>query len=250
MRSCLYHCRLVHARTEPVRHAFRRRLTLLYLDLSELPALARLAPLLGVDRPALLGVRRGDHLGDPARPLAEAVRDRVEASAGFRPEGPVGLLTQPRFLGVGFNPVSFHFCHGAGGALDAVVADVTSTPWGERHAYVVALRGGRAAAPAAKELHVSPFMPMDTEYEWRFEAPGARLRLLVGCRREGRRFFHAGLVGSREPLGRGSLVKAALREPLGSARGLAAIYAQALRLALRGAPFHAHPARARGELPA
>ena len=94
---------------------------------------------------------------------------------GARPQGPIRLLTQLRSFGHCFNPVSFYYCFDAGGErVQAVVAEVTNTPWGERHAYVIETAQPRHVAVLAgeldKALHVSPFMGMDHRYEARGRA--------------------------------------------------------------------------------
>ena len=121
------------------------------LDLDELPRGARPLPAV-VGAPA--GARRGSggptSSATPEVPLHEAVGELLAERLGRRPAGPVRLLALPRFLGVGFNPVSFLFCHRPSGELDAIVAEVTNTPWGERHAYVLDARGRPARQPTAR----------------------------------------------------------------------------------------------------
>jgi hypothetical protein len=136
LATAIYEGTIAHARRVPRAHAFSYRLYMLYLDLDEVPRLG------------VRGFRREDILGDPSRDLAAEVKDRVERELGFRPEGPVRLLTHVRSLGYVFNPVSFYYCFDrAGERLEAVVAEITNTPWGERHAY--ALRAGPAGVDAA-----------------------------------------------------------------------------------------------------
>jgi len=155
--SCVYEGVVRHRRHEPVRHELAYRVALLYLDLGELPRLLDGHPLWSARRPALAWIRRADHLGDPREPLDEAVRDLVAERTGRRPDGPVRLLTHARYLGHCFNPVSFYYCFDAGGrALRAVVAEVTNTPWGERHAYVVSGDGRVLKGEHAKAMRVSP----------------------------------------------------------------------------------------------
>ncbi|HET6448996.1 MAG TPA: DUF1365 domain-containing protein, partial [Conexibacter sp.] len=171
--SAIYEGVVAHRRRTPVVHAFQMRLFLMYLDLAELPD-----ALHGLPR-ALVRFRRADYLGDPAQPLDEAVRDLVEQRLGFRPAGPVRMLAHLRYLGHCFNPVVFYFCFGPDGEhVEAVVAEVTSTPWGERHAYAAAGEGNAEhvlESRHAKAMHVSPFMPMQMTYRWRIATPGERL---------------------------------------------------------------------------
>jgi len=244
-RSALYLGRVSHVRHGPRRHEFAYGLGLLSLDLDELPTL-RLGPLFGVERARPLSFRRRDYRGDASRPLKDVVLDDVEAAAGIRPAGPVHLLTMVRWLGWVFNPVSFYYCYDADGTtLRAVLAEITNTPWSERHAYVVAARPGAAAGPVegsfAKTFHVSPFFPMEQRYHWRLSVPGDSLEVEMRSEQEGREVFRAALRMRREPLTRARLAAAALRHPLGARRVLAAIYWQALRLWLKGTPFFEHP---------
>ena len=151
--SAVYVGRLSHARHGPRRHGFAYRVYLLYLDLDELPALLAGPGPLRAGRFGLLSFDRSDYLGG-AGDLAEAARDRVQTALGFRPAGPVRLLTHVRSLGYVFNPVSFYYCFAADGrSLEAVVAEITNTPWGERHAYVV--RAGPDGAVDAKVVSTS-----------------------------------------------------------------------------------------------
>lgn len=249
MESALYEGTVVHQRAHPVPHRFRMPLFLLYLDLAELDRVFRGRWLWSTSRPAPIRFRRADHLGDPAQPLDEAVRDRVEEHTGRRPSGPVRLLTQPRSFGYGFNPVSFFYCFAEDGrSLDALLAEVTNIPWRERHCYVLAPDGSanrdglRRCTP--KAFHVSPFMGMDVDYRWRVGVPGSRLALRIESHRSGPaggRFFQASLALERREITGTSLARALVRYPAMSARAVANIYWQALRLRLKGAPIHPHP---------
>ncbi|MGH2868464.1 MAG: DUF1365 domain-containing protein [Solirubrobacteraceae bacterium] len=240
--SCLYAGTIRHRRHEP-NHEFSNRLTLAYIDLDELDGL--LSGRLVKSRPGLLRFRRRDYLGDPALPLATAVRDRVQELSGLRPRGPVRVLTQLRSWGLCFNPVSFYYCLDAGGEhVDAVLAEVTNTPWGERHSYL--LRGGADPEAVlrgtfAKELHVSPFMGMDHVYEARATSPDRTLSVHIESRREGKAVFDATLALQRVPLTRASAARVAARYPLATGRVLALIYGHALGLKLAGARVHPHP---------
>ncbi|EQD72692.1 protein containing DUF1365, partial [mine drainage metagenome] len=166
-----------HWRLSPRRHAFGYRIAQLCLDLDELDRVFAGRRLWSVDRRNLAEFRRGDYLAPATMPLAEAARALVERHAGFRPRGAVRLLTHLRYGGYVFNPVSFYYCHDSGGALAAIIAAITNTPWNERHAYVLPIseaqrRGALWEWQFDKAFHVSPFLPLDRRYRWRFSAPG------------------------------------------------------------------------------
>jgi uncharacterized protein len=240
--SCIYEGAIRHRRFEVRRNEFRHRLALAYVDLDELPGLLR--GILISRRPGLVRFRRRDYLGERSRPLSDAVRDAVQSHCGRRPAGPIRLLTQLRSWGHCFNPVSFYYCFGESGEqLEYVLAEVTNTPWGERHSYL--LSAGEAEAPlvgsSRKELHVSPFMGMDYNYNWRVTAPSRTLEVHIESHRAGRLAFDATLCLRRHELTRASLLRTAARYPFATIRVLALIYAHAVRLKLKGAQVHPHP---------
>jgi DUF1365 family protein len=233
--SCIYEGTIRHRRLEP-RRSFEHRIALFYLDLDEVPGL--LGGRLVARRPGLLRFRRRDYLGRGPAPLAGAVRDEVERALGERPGGPVRVLTQLRSFGHCFNPVSFYYCLDADGdRVEAVIAEVTNTPWGERHVYV--LPEGKAGL--SKRLHVSPFMGMDHEYTVRAGRPGDALAVHIESRRRGELGFDATLALRRSELTRRSAARLAGRYPFANLRVLGLIYAHAIGLKLAGAPVHRHP---------
>jgi DUF1365 family protein len=145
--SCVYEGWVRHRRYGSVAHELRTKLFMLYLDLDELPALFDSYRLASGRGRALAEFRRADYLGDPRRPLATEVRELVAARTGRRPTGPIRLLTNLRYFGHCFNPVSFYYCFDASGnRVETIVAEVTNTPWGERHAYVLSPARQREAA--------------------------------------------------------------------------------------------------------
>jgi uncharacterized protein len=246
MHSALYTGLLRHRRFAPREHEFSYRLFMVYVDLAELQEVFRGRWLWSVARPAVAWLRRRDYLGDPAVSLDTAVRDRVAAETGVRPDGPIRMLTHLRYFGIGFNPVTFYYCFDrAGRRVQSIVAEITNTPWNERHAYVLPDVGSARALRyrIAKQFHVSPFLPMDLSYDWRFSQPGARLSVHMEDLQDDRKIFDATLTLQRREISGASLATALVAFPFMTARVVSAIYWQALRLWLKRIPFHSHPER-------
>ena len=247
MESCIYEGQVRHTRVTPAKHAFRYRVFMMYLDLDELPTLFAKRWFWSARRPALARFRRSDHLGPEVQPLAESVRDLVEKETGRRPTGPVRLLTNLQYFGYCFNPVSFYYVYAEDGAtLETIVAEVNNTPWGERDTYVLpvdteASTGDSLRFQPLKKMHVSPFMPMDMSYDWRFLVPGKDLSVFMVNERNGERVFNASMQMHRRDISGASLARVLVTYPFMTMKIIGAIYWQALRLWLKRCPFYDHP---------
>ena len=241
-RSAIYEGTVHHRRTEPFEHAFTYKIFLPLFDLAELPELLDSIPLWSGRGRALARFRRSDYLGPSEVPLDQAARDLVEERTGRRPVGPVQLLANPRYWGVGFNPVAFYYLYGAGPdpKVEAMIAEVTNTPWGERRSYVLERNGAGPdglSGRFGKQLHVSPFMPMEQEYAWSAIEPGERLAVTLTNHQAGRPIFEAGVSLRRREIDRELLVRLLFAYPPMTATTIARIYWNALLLKLKGAPY-------------
>jgi len=250
MNSAIYRGSIRHRRFTPVVNAFQYRIFFMFLDLAEMSRALAIHPLWSVDRVNLAYFRRRDHFGDVKIPLDRAIRDRVEEKTGLRPSGPIRVLTHLRYFGHCFNPVTFYFLYGGSDScLETIVAEITNTPWGERHLYV--LDDANNIHPDrkwrrfrfSKAFHISPYMPMEIDYDWRFSVPGDRLNVHLMNFKDGKRVFDATLSLSRMPMTRQNLTRLLILYPAMTVKVVAMIYWQALKLKLKQTPFYDHPGR-------
>ncbi len=259
LNSCIYVGTIRHRRYFPVPHAFNYAIYMSYLDLDELDQIYRGRWFWSSNRRNLVEYRRADFLGPADVPLKTAVLNRVEAETGERPKGPVRLLAHLRYFGLSFNPVCFYYCFEADGeTLHSIVAEITNTPWRERHAYVLPVRtankhGSTFRWEFDKKFHVSPFLPMGLGYDWRFQNPDAQLRVhmdvlapaadsqAIGTAGKPQVQFDTTLVLGRKELTGMNLAGALVRFPFITLGVLIKIYWHALLIRWKKNPFFDHP---------
>ncbi len=242
VRSALFEGVVSHRRFGPgPDHHFSYRVAMPFLDLAEVHAVLGRHPLWSARAGFPGRFRRADFLGDRTLPLDRSVRELCEARTGRRPTGSVFLLANLRMWGWVFNPISLYYCTAPNGAdVEQTVLDVQNTPWHERYSYVVGPPGSHRFP---KSMHVSPFLPMDVDYELRYTQPAEQLRVALDVWRGDDRLLAATLSLTRRPLDRRGLGRLLWAHPALTHRISAGIYAHAARLWVRGAPFHPHPGR-------
>lgn len=247
MNSCIYEGWVRHRRHKPVENSFRYRLFMMHLDLSELETVFAGRFLWSASRIAPARFRRDDHLSDPSIPLDVELRSLVEQHTGTRPTGPITLLTHLRYFGYVMNPVSLFFCWDPNREfVETIVAEVNNTPWGERHCYVLPASdnlsaGTRLRFKFEKDFHVSPFMGMDQDYDWRFTTPGRRLGVHMENFESAQRLFDATMALRRRSINSLNLMRVLVAYPFMTLRIIGAIHYQALKLYLKRCPFVPHP---------
>jgi len=246
MHSCIYEGEIRHARYRPKENRFRTSVFFMYLDLAELDTVFNGRWFWSTKRFNLAYLRRKDHFGDTSTTIDEAVRSLVQQRTGKRPAGPVRMLTHLRYLGHNFNPATFYYCYDAAGStVETIVVEVHNTPWGEVHCYVVDERANIGSRTQKrfrlkKDFTVSPFMPMDIEYEWTFTEPGSMVSVhMADFDKEGR-IFEAELTTARGEITGASLARMLLKYPLVTVKVIVGIYWQAFRLWRMGVPFYGH----------
>lgn len=251
--TCFYEGTISHCRWLPQRHDFSYKLCMVWLDLDEAESLLQQRGLWSARWPAGARFHRRDYLGDPRQSLAKAVRLFIKDRWGWQPGGPIRLLTNFRHAGIQMNPLSLYYCYTEDGQqLEAVLAEVTNTPWNERHHYLLDLRSTNSEASNTgaaknytyshqKDFHVSPFMGMDQEYRWELSAPREQLGVQLEAWQQDQKMFTASLQLRRQPFDRRNRLRYLLSYPLQTWKIYLAIYWQAFRLWRQGIAFCPHP---------
>lgn len=245
MHSCIYRGTIGHTRRGEATNAFSYSLFMMLLDLDEIDTLFDPYWLWSAKRPAIARFRRKDHYGAPEMPLADTIRDLVAEKTGHRPLGPVRLLTHLSYFGRCFNPISVYYCYDERNELQDVVLEVSNTPWGEQHCYVLGQGDNESEKHHRysfdKAFHVSPFLPMDMQYRCRLTPPADNLYIALDNYREETKVFGSHLTLERREITQGAMATTLMRDPLMTFKVVSLIHWQALKLWLKRATYYDHP---------
>jgi len=223
-------------------------------DLAELDQLVGPGKVLSDHRWAGVSFPRNVHLREQTGSLEQRVRSFVQQNSGEYPQGPIRLLTQLRYFGHYFSPLNLFFLYDepASEFPATILAEVNNIPWGEQQVYL--LKPTYSEVEQAwtyehpKQMHVSPFMPMNHTYRWTFRAVGEHLVVGLENYEDGNPVFHAGMALEKKPLARRTLQRFLWRLPAMSLKVVAAIYYEAWKLWWKRCPIYPHP-HSRSEAP-
>jgi len=235
--SAIYHGKVYHERFLPTQHKFSYDINLFWLALRDINTIASQVDRFTLDKWGPAQFRRSDYLGPATVPLEDAVLEKMNTLSETPLEGDVFMLGQLRTWGIYFSPVNFYYLKDTTGTFTHLLAEVSNTPWNERHYYLVDLD---TQSDTQKAFHVSPFNPMDMQYKWRITQPSTTLSLVMDCVREDKE-FSAGINLSRMPLDNANLSKAIKRIPSMTIKTVIGIYWQALKLFIKRTPLYSHP---------
>lgn len=246
-RSAIYAGHVVHTRHRPHAHSMRYRVFSLLLDLDELPLLDRAFRFFGYNRRAVFSFHDGDHGVGEAGGLKDWVARHL-ADAGItvpKDNLRVDMLCYPRIFGYVFNPLTVYFCHDrTDERLVAILYEVRNT-FHERHTYVIPTEGGEPGVvrhSCAKEMYVSPFVPMECTYDFRIQPPAEKVLVAINEKDVQGELLFASFAGKRSPLTDRALLRALLSYPLMTLKIMGAIHWEALLLWVKGNPIYRHKA--------
>lgn len=237
LASCIYTGVVRHRRFAVAHHEFSYKMFLLALDLDELSQLQTVSPWFKVNRFAPLSFRCSDYLTGKNSLTRHDVWQKVAELGGNDLAGKVLFVGQMRCFGIYFSPINTYYCYNANGELIYLLAEVSNTPWNQRHYYLIDIENKPVSN---KDFHVSPFMDMDMKYHWRIKAPGKQLSLHIENHSD-TKVFDASLNMQRATFTSDNIRRSILAIPAMTVKTVWGIYWQALKLYLKKVPYIAPP---------
>lgn len=285
VRSAVYRGWVRHRRFVPKPHKFRYPIFMFSLDLDELPKLFSQGWLRQLNRLKMVTFRRQDYFYEspkeqaqgslPIQTAGRAIKSAVVRAVtdyytvhqlGDIEISRVSLVTHLRYFGFIFNPVSFYYCFDEDGKVLAILSEITNTPWGERHSYILPCTNTDLNSDCAvkqtvetkrvgdhkyqfefeKAFHVSPFNPMNMQYRWVFselaQSVVVHMDSLVRGSEQGHavtKHFDATVRMQRVPIEQAGRLFVSM--PAMTLQVVMGIYWQAFRLFVKRTPFYDHP---------
>ncbi|XDD48566.1 DUF1365 domain-containing protein [Leptospira sp. WS39.C2] len=239
----MYEADVFHKRTAPTENKFRYKIFNFYLDLEEIDQLSHKSAIFSRNRWNLFSFYDRDHLQFGKTTIYENVKTFLEASGVKVPIGKIFLLTNLRVLGYVFNPVSFYFCFDQKGEPIVAIAEVGNT-FGEIKPYIGWFQkaNGTIANPDVyireqKQFYVSPFIPLDSEFEFRLNLPNEKLQIGVDSYEEGKRILITSFIGKKIPFQSKYLLKLFIQFPFITVKIITLIHWQAFKLWIKKIPY-------------
>jgi len=237
----------MHHRFAPKAHRFHYNVFMFYLDLDEIDTLAKKLKFMSRNRFNLFNFRDKDHLQlpkekpDTSKNIRQHITEYLLANSVNIGNGRIMVLTNLCTLGYQFNPVSFYYCYDEDDNIVCSIVEVCNT-YLEMKPYFLGsetMTGGQFKLNTTKYFYVSPFIDMDTNFDFDLHIPGDKLQVKIDdYDKEGNRFFISTLSGTRKPLKDSTLLLYFFSFPFITLKIISLIHWQAFKLWLKKIPYH------------
>ncbi|MEM9103429.1 MAG: DUF1365 domain-containing protein [Pseudomonadota bacterium] len=243
LQSCIYQGQVSHTRLQPRKHAFEYPIFMFYLWLEELEHLQSHIKGFHLNkRWGLACFNQEDHFPNNEKSLYKNIQSIIKEQTGDDYQGKIAILSHLRYCRFYFSPLNVYYCWDtAGTRILYTVAEVSNTPWLQKTWYVNTMKDDMNTEDTQKSFHVSPFLPMDMRYQWRFNQPLEKLLIGINNWRDDQLYFSASMKLKKTPLTTKNLMKTLTRYPIITVQIVVKIYWQAAKLWIKKIPYYPLP---------
>ena len=236
LKSGIFSGHVLHRRFSPVLHKFKYKMSMFGIDIDEINQISKKFKLFGTSKFSPIKFNQKDYIINEPGDLKARIANKVKSLGGQWDGSKVFMLIQCRCLGLYFSPVNFFYCYDKTGSCELMLAEVSNTPWNERHYYLINIL---KSDMTKKTFHVSPFMQLNMKYKWRVTTPEDKVIVSIANHFEGEDnpTFDAHLALMKKPLSSLNLIKSWVSLPLMVFKIVTLIYWQALKLFFKRVPF-------------
>jgi DUF1365 family protein len=236
MNSCIYNGEVTHTRFKPVRHFLKYKTFSLLIDLDEINELDSRISIFSHNKFNVFSFYDKDHGERDGSNLKEWVLSNIRK---FNIEGKINkikLLCYPRIFGYVFNPLSIFYCY-ENDKLKAIFYEVKNT-FNEQHTYIFKIKNNdEIIQKCKKRFYVSPFMDMESYYNFKLINPNNKLSVLIKQTDLTGTILTATQTGDKKEFNLKQLIKNFFKYPLMTIKIISSIHYEALLLWKKGAIY-------------
>ena len=236
MNSCIYNGEVNHTRFKPVKHFLNYKTFSLFIDLDEIEQLDKSISIFSHNKFNIFSFYNKDHGDRDGSCLKKWVISNLKK---YKIEGNISkikILCYPRIFGYVFNPLSIFYCY-ENDKLKSIFYEVKNT-FNEQHTYIFKIKDGEEIKQKCKKkFYVSPFMDMETFYNFKLIDPNQRLSVMIKQTDAEGTVLTATQTGDKKEFNFKQLLINFFRYPLMTLKIISSIHFEALLLWKKGAIY-------------
>ena len=247
MNSCIYNGEVTHTRFKPVRHFLKYKTFSLLIDLDEINILDKSIGIFSHNKFNIFSFYDKDHGDRDGGNLKDWVISNLKKFQIKENITKIKVLCYPRILGYVFNPLSIFYCYEKD-KLVAIFYEVKNT-FNEQHTYIFKIKNNEEIIQKCrKKFYVSPFMDMETFYNFKLLNPNDKLSVFIKQTDADGTILTATQTGDKKEFSFKQLAINFLKYPLMTIKIISSIHYEALLLWKKGAIYRKREVKLKNNL--